>query len=256
MYFFENFSFLSLVIMRMTGLVILNPILGRESILTQTKSSLILVLSALVFISVEPVNIEFVGIFDYAIILLKEFLAGFAVGFVINLFSFAIILAGDMIDMQMGLSMAKMYDEQSGSSIALSATLYNVMFMLFFFAVDAHVYMMRLILYSHEAVPYGQVFIGEQVLNEMITLFMMCMDLGIRLAFPITSMIYLSSLGMGMLMKTIPQINVFVVDIQLKIFIGFMVLIMFLTPASEYLKELIDLMMQNFAIMFEVLNKS
>ena len=73
------------------------------------------------------------------------------------------------------------------------------------------------------------------------------------MAFPIIAIEFLCGMGMGMLMKTIPQINVFVIDIQLKIFVGFVLILMFLTPMADFLQNLITYMIENIYNIFSLI---
>ncbi len=61
------------------------------------------------------------------------------------------------------------------------------------------------------------------------------MLLAVKMALPILAAELLGELGMGILMKAIPQINAFVINMELKVIIGLILLFLFLTPLSEFL---------------------
>ncbi len=237
--YYENFVFFSFVLMRMSGFVLLNPIFGRKNIPSLVKSGLILALAMIVFTSLPQQQMELSGMFEYAVLLIKEFAAGGAVGFVISLFLYVIIFAGEVIDMQLGMSMSKIFDAQSNASIALSATYYNILFMFLFFAMDAHLAIIHILLYSAEVVPYGQVVLGQNVAQGILDTFILCTELALKMAFPIIAIEFLCLVGMGILMRAIPQINVFVVDIQLKIFVGLLVMLLIFSPMADFLNSLV-----------------
>ncbi len=179
------------------------------------------------------------GMFEYGVLLIKEFAAGGAVGFVISLFLYVIIFAGEMIDMQLGLSMAKIFDVQSNASIALSATYYNILFMFLFFAVDGHLALLHIVLNSAQVVPYGQVVLGQALAQSILDIFILCTGLALKMAFPVIAIEFLCAVGMGILMRAIPQINVFIVDIQLKIFVGLVVMLLIFSPIADFLNTLV-----------------
>ena len=243
--YFNNFVFFSLVLMRMSGFIFLNPIFGRKNIPAIVKSGLVLVLTMIVFTSLPQQQIQFSGMFEYGIVLIKEFVAGFAVGFVLSLFLYVIILAGEIIDMQLGLSMSKVFDVQSNTSIALSATYYNILFMLLFFTMDAHLAVINILLNSSNVIPYGQVVLGPDVAQAVLDTFILCSELALKMAFPIIAIEFLCVVGMGILMKAIPQINVFVVQIQLKIFLGLLVMLLVFSPVADFLNELVIIMVDS-----------
>ena len=243
--YFENFVFFSFVLMRMAGFILLNPIFGRKNIPGIVKSGLVLALAMIVFTSQPQQQMVLSGMFEYAVLLIKEFAAGGAVGFVISLFLYVIIFAGEMIDMQLGLSMAKIFDVQSNASIALSATYYNILFMFLFFAMDAHLAIIHIILNSAEIIPYGQAVFGQDLAQAILDMFILCTNLAVKMAFPVIAIEFLCAVGMGILMRAIPQINIFIVDIQLKIFVGLLVMLLVFSPIADFLNSLVLLMIDN-----------
>mgnify|MGYP000390072069 len=97
---------------------------------------------------------------------------------------------------------------------------------------------MRLLTTSGELVPYGAAALGDGVYAYVIELFLACMLLAVKLAMPILAAELLGEVGMGVLMKAIPQINAFVINIELKVIIGLLLFFLLLTPINEFLLEL------------------
>lgn len=240
----EQFMLFSLVMMRMAGCVLLNPILGRNSVPMYVKSGLILVLTFLVYSFSQGDSIEVGSTLAYSVLLMKEFLVGYFLGFVVQLFSMVITFAAAVIDFQMGMSMAMIYDAQNNAQIPLSGSIYNVFFMLLFFASDGHLAMMKIILTSAEVVPYGQVAFASGAFWAMLDIFSECILMAMKLAFPIMAAEFIVTMGLGILMKMIPQINVFVVQIQVKIIVGLLLFLFLFGPMSDFLKNLITDMLR------------
>lgn len=234
---------LSLVFMRMSGFILLNPILGRKNIPVQVKSGMVMVFTLLVYSFSFAQVPEPVNSIEYAVLLIKEFAMGYAIGFVIELFFLVITFAGSIIDFQMGLSMSTIFDPQSNAQIALSGSVYHAYFMLLFFAVDGHLALFKLLLTSAEIVPYGQVFFGPEVAWALVEVFIHCIVMAVKFAFPIMAIEFLTEIAVGILMKIIPQINVFVVNIQAKLIIGLLMLVFLFSPMSDYLGDIISQML-------------
>ena len=167
--------------------------------------------------------------------MLLELGVGFVLGFVMQLFFMVIEMGGEVIDAQMGLNMAQVYDSSSQVNMTVTAALLNVLMILTFFAENGHYTMLRIFLASQRVVPFGQVALGQQVASGMAEVFLSCMLLAVKLALPILAAELLGELGMGILMKAIPQINAFVINIELKVIIGLVLFFLFLTPISEFL---------------------
>ena len=249
----NRFMFFTLVLMRISGMILFNPILGRRNVPAVIKAGMIMALTIIVSSfyngTIEQPN----TILEYGVLLLKECAIGYIAGFVISLFLYIIILAGEFIDMQLGLSMAKVYDSQSNASISMSATLYNILYMLAFFALNGHIALLHAILTSSEVVPYGEVVLNQAVYQRIWDIFIQCTILGIQLSFPILAAELICEMGVGILMKTIPQINVFVINIQAKVLIGILILLMMFVPMEEFIRDLIPQTIDSFKEMLEFL---
>ena len=222
---------------RMTGLVVFNPLFGRRGIPGTVKAGFILMLSLCVF-SMTSAQLEFPEtLMGLALTFLMELFLGYALGLVVNFFFYIPLLAGFVIDMQMGLSMASTYDPASGIQVTATSTLLNVLMSLLFFAANGHHTLIRLFLNSGLVVPFGAVALGEDFYKAMIQVFLDCTILGIKLCMPILGAELLGQVGMGILMKVIPQINVFAINIELKVIVGLGLTLVLLAPFSNFLLE-------------------
>lgn len=234
----------SLIMMRMSGFILLNPIYGRSNIPMRLKAGLIFVLTLVVYTNSAGEAFEAVSTFEFGFLLIKEFVAGYIIGYVMQLFFFIISFSGYIIDYQMGLSMATVYDPQSNSQMAVTGSVLQTWFMLMFFAVDGHLALMKIMLTSAEIVPYGGILITQGLAVRMIEIFLECVELGIRFSIPIIAAEMLVEVGIGILNKAVPQISVFVINIQIKLIVGLGLLFIMFSPIGEYLNKIMTNMMK------------
>ena len=172
---------------------------------------------------------------EFFIRLLLEFVLGYLLGLVVNIFLYIPLLAGGMIDVQMGMSMGATYDPGSQSSITVTAHILNALMILLFFTANGHHTLFRILITSGELVPYGAVSLSPNLASVMVELFAACSLLGVKLCMPILMAEVLGQIGMGILMKVIPQINVFAINIELKVIVGLLLLLVLMAPMSEFL---------------------
>lgn len=241
----SNFLLFSLILMRISGCFLFHPIFGRNNMPMPAKAGLIMVISGLVYSVSSMPDIVIDHVIGYSALLLKEFAVGYILGAVFQFFTGAVLFAGTVIDNQMGLSMSTIYDPQSNSSISLSANLLNMTLMICFFTTDAHLALIRIFLTSADVVPYGIVGMGQEVWTSMLALFAEFITFGMRLAMPMLAVQFFVEIGVGILMKTIPQINIFVINIQMKIWIGIVILLILFSPITEYLTNGIDVLLES-----------
>lgn len=243
----------SCVFMRMTGCILFNPILGRRNFPSMFRAAFIVMLTLLVMsysgVRVTPPA----DVFGNAIMLFSELFIGFVMGFVVNLFTYTLIFAGEFIDLQMGMSMSKVYDPQSNISMSLTTTYFNILYLLLFFALNGHLTMLRLFLGASEAIPYGEAVISSTISQPMLDAFILCTELGVKLALPMIAIQFLMEMGVGILMKAIPQINVFVVSLQSKVLVGLLVLVLISSPVGGFIDSMIVTMFDALQEVVELL---
>ena len=224
--------------MRMTGFVLFNPILGRSNLPGLVRAGFILGLSVAVYSAGETAAVTVPSnVVGFAVPMLLELLVGFALSFVIRLFLTIAQMGGEIIDSQMGLTMAQTYDASSQVNMTVTSSLLNILLILNFFAENGHYTLLRILVSSGDLLPYGSAVFGQSVASLVAEIFISCMVLAVKLALPILAAELLGEIGMGILMKAIPQINAFVINMELKVIIGLGLFFLFLTPINEFLLD-------------------
>lgn len=238
---------------RMTGFVVFNPILGRQNIPRIFRSGFILVLSVFVisFAGVNSVQVPG-SVMELAFRILLELALGYLLGLVMNFFFYIPQLAGHSIDTQMGMTMNQVYDASAQTNLSVTGMLLNTLMLLLFFAGNGHHTLLRIMLTSQEVVAFGTVTLGTEAVNAMLELFVECTILAVKLCMPILAAELIGQLGMGILMKVIPQINVFSINIELKVLIGLALLLLLTAPFSEFLLEVERTMLESVSALLRL----
>ena len=226
----------------MSGFIFLNPVLGRRNIPSIAKTGLALVLSVLIYTAegggVSDFTVD--SSLEVAVLLLKEFAVGFLLGFIMELMDMIFTFAGTVMDFQMGISMAQVYDPQSGVQISLTGKILQIYYMLIFFAVDGHLVLMRILLNAGELVPYGQVAISTNAAEMAMEIFYDCVILAVKLSFPLIAFEFILEIVVGVLMKINPQVNIFILSIQLRLLCGFIMMIILVDPINSFIGDVIS----------------
>ncbi len=251
-----EFMLFCLILMRMSGFIMLNPVLGRRNAPAMFRTGLALVLTLVIYQAESAAGTEVPEVYSpvaFGMMLLLEFGLGYLLGFVVVLFDFVMTHAGSVIDFQMGLSMAMVYDPQNGVQIALTGQILEIYFILLFFAVDGHLALIRILLTSSQAVPYGAVVIGQLQANALVTLFTECVVLAMKLAFPVIAIEFLVEISIALLTKIIPQINLFVMNIDLKVIVGLLSMLFLISPIGNYLSSMVQEMIAEIQEMLRLM---
>ena len=210
---------------RMSGFILFNPILGRRNIPNSFRSGMILILSLFVMsVTTQRVSIP-VDTAELVVRMILELAVGLLLGLAVSFFFYIPQMAGLMVDTQMGMTMNQIYDAGSQANMSVTGTMLNVLMTLLFFAAGGHLTLLRIFLTSEEIVPFGAVSLGLPAFNYMLELFVECTILAVKLCMPILAAELIAQVGMGILMKVIPQINVFAINIELKVIVGLALLL-------------------------------
>ena len=231
----SGFTLFLYILMRMTGFVLFTPFFGRNNIPSYYKVGMSLVLAVAVGYAYQGTVQVPVGVLELVLRLLLELAMGYAVGFIMNLFLYVPSLAGHIMDEQMGMAMAQTYDPSFQGQSTPAGNVLNIFSILLFFAANGHQTLLRLMLNSAQLVPFGTASLGEDIAQTAAGLFIDCTLLAIKLCLPVLGAELMGQVGMGVLMKVIPQINVFAINIDLKVIIGLGLLYLLLNPISEFL---------------------
>ncbi|NMD69101.1 flagellar type III secretion system protein FliR [Bacillus sp. DNRA2] len=246
-------SFL-LIFVRITTFMVTAPIFSGRQIPNTYKVALGVILSLLTVGLVEgPADIEAWSDWNIAVMLLKEFLVGITLGMVASFFFYAVQMAGSLMDMLIGFSMATLYDPSFGTNMQLTGRFKNIIAFLVLFSIDGHHMLIRGILTSFEWVSLDAT-IPSWLDGRLSTFLLECMTqmflIGFMMAAPIVGTLFIVDVALGIISRTVPQMNMFTVFPPIKILVHFLIYILVLPSFFYLLKLLFENM---FDSMFSIL---
>jgi flagellar biosynthetic protein FliR len=247
-----NFIGVLIVFSRVTGIFTFNPILGRTNVPVTARIMMSLAIAAMLLYGMDGQITGYMptSVLGFIWVLIKEMLLGMLFGVVVNMMLSALILAGEVVDNQIGLSLAKMFDPSSGIQMTVFANLFFYMFVLYFFITNGHLEYIRLFSLSYDIVPIGfELNIHTQELMYNLVMYMgTIFTLGLKLAMPVIATELIVEVCVGVMMKAVPTIQVFMVNIDLKIIVGLFILMAVATPISDYVDGLLGILWQDLDV--------
>jgi flagellar biosynthesis protein FliR len=246
-------SFL-LVFVRISSFMVTAPVFSGRQIPNTYKVTLSVVLSILCFGLVnEPSEIETWSYWTLSVLILKEFFVGIVLGLVGSIFFYAVQMAGSLMDMLIGFSMASLYDPSFGTNTQLTGRFKNILAFLVLFSIDGHHLLIKGILTSFDWVAL-EATVPVWMDGKLSTFLLECLSqmfmIGFMMAAPITGTLFLVDVALGIVSRTVPQMNMFTVFPPIKILIHFLVYIFVLPSFFYLLKVLFENM---FDSMFSIL---
>lgn len=230
-----------LVLMRTTGLFMVAPIFGRRSIPAYFKIGFSFFLALIIVTKVIPdVNVTYVSFLDYFFLCLKEIIVGITLGYVGYLVFATIYFAGQMIDTQIGFGVVNVMDPQSNIQIPITSNFYYILAMLIFITSRGHYLIINNIYKSFKILPIGDAVFNIKLLNEIILLFGNIFIIGFKIFAPIIAIILVTDIALGIITKTVSQLNVFVIGMPLKIILGLVVILVSIPSFAIIIEMLIS----------------
>lgn len=210
-----------LIFLRVAAIVFSTPIFDSATIPLVVKAGLALAVSVLLLPVLDTVvTVDNWTLMGLVIGIFSEIAIGLAIGLSIKLLFTGIQLAGQIVGLQMGLAMANVMDPASSVQIPLFAQLLNLMAMLVFLAVNAHHPFFSAIVDSYRILPPLSLQMNGHMVALMMKFSSEMFVLAIRVGAPLIAVMLLVSVGLGLVARTVPQMNIFIVAMPLKILIG------------------------------------
>lgn len=224
-----TFEYFLMILVRVASFVYIAPFFGMNNTPGRVKIGFSAFLAIILYQIIQPKEtLVYSGVIEFAIIALKEGITGLLIGFAANICNSIIVFSGKVIDMEIGLAMANMYDPTTQTQSGLTGTMYNYFIMLLLIGTDMHHYILRALIDTYQLIPVnGAVFDWDHLMGSMAMFVSDLMVLGFRIVLPIFACSMILNCILGIMAKVAPQMNMFAVGIQLKILLGFG--IMFLT---------------------------
>lgn len=244
-----------LIFVRMTGLFVISPVFGRQNIPAYYKIGFSLLTAIVVSYSIPvPDLAPYSSLVSFIFLLVKEFLIGLVLGYISYLIITAIYLAGQMIDMHIGFGMVSVYDPMSNIQIPITANFYFILAMLMFLAIDGHHLLIYTLTESFTLFPIdSRLVFDRNIVDFMLELIESVFAIGFKIAAPVTAAVFIADVSLGVISKAVPQVNVFMVGIPLKILLGLLIILFSLTAFRSIVHVLMGGMQNEMLRFMEIL---
>ncbi len=229
-----DFEYFLLVLVRIATFVVAAPFFSMRNSPRKVRIGLSLFVAALVYYTIRPEEAySYVSVVGYATLVLKEALTGLLIGFAANICTYIIMFAGNIIDMDIGLSMASEFDPSMGGLVTLTGQLYYYYVYMMLVVTGMYQYILRAIVDSFRIIQLGGANIDTNHLIRTITVFMtQFFVISFRIMLPVFACTMIINVILGVIAKVAPQMNMFSVGVQIKLISGFLVLfiVVYLLP--------------------------
>jgi flagellar biosynthetic protein FliR len=243
----ENFEFYLLILVRITGFVYTAPFFSLKGVPFRVKTGLSIIMAMLVLLIIPYTPLEYTGVIGYSILLVKEAIVGVLMGFFTNIAYYILNFAGQFIDMEIGFSMVSQLDPLTRIQTTITSNLYSYLVMLIMLITNLHHHFLKAIVDSFQVVAVGKAIINPAMYQLMVKFMADYFIIGFRIVLPIFAAILIVNTVLGILAKIAPEMNMFVIGLQLKVFVGLFVM----TLIIELIPSVADFIFNEMIIMLK-----
>ena len=243
-----------LVFLRVGAILMTLPVFESRSIPHLFKLALGFAVSLILFpmLNLDPVPLTD-SIFTLGIGAAGEILLGLVIGFSVKLIFAGIQLAGQMAGYQMGFAIANVMDPDQSQQVLLLAQFNNLVALLIFLSINAHYWFIRALTHSFRMIPPLNVHFDGSLMEYLVEMSAKMFVISIQVGAPIIAALLVTSVAFGLMARTVPQMNVFIVAMPMKIGVGFIFLGFSLPYFSAFLKKIFNGLGQHILIMLKAM---
>jgi flagellar biosynthesis protein FliR len=231
-----------LVISRISGMLITAPLFSTFPIPVRVKAGLAAMTAFVIYPMV--VNLSNIpaphDLITLAVMIFKEIIVGSLIGFCAQLIFIGIQIAGQLLSIEMGLTIAETLDPVTHQNVPVIGQFYLFIASLIFINLNGHQWLFMSIFDSYKSIPIGVNFdftisIAPKILYFTSQLF----AIAFGIIMPIFTFLFLIDITLAFTSKMMPQMNVFMVSLPLKILVGILFMSLFMTTTAHDMTNLI-----------------
>lgn len=211
-------------LVRILGLLMAAPVFGHRSVPARVKVGLGVFIALIVSPTLPPLPDVALGSWQGLFILVQQFLIGLAIGFTMRVVFAAVELAGEIIGLQMGLGFASFFDPQSAAQTLVLSRFFNLLAMLVFLAVNAHLLVLGLVAESFTTLPVSAAPLAAEGFRSVASFGSTIFVVGLQIALPLIAVLLMTNLALGILTRSAPQLNIFAIGFPITLGVGLIVL--------------------------------
>jgi len=215
-----QFQIFLLVFVRTLGVMSTAPVFGHRAVINQAKAGFAFALAIALFPAVS-LSLEVPSdLIPYAFAAVRELVMGMMFGFVARLVFMAVQFAGEIIGIDVGFGIVNVIDPMSAEQISIIGTFKNLIALVIFLLIDGHHVILHALTESFAMVPLGGIQLTALLAKGLVDMTAQVFVMAVKLAAPVVTALFLTSLALGIMARTVPQMNVFIVGFPLKIGLG------------------------------------
>ena len=226
--------------LRILAVMMSDPLLGHRSIPLRVRIGFAFMLAVLVASTLPPPPRVELGSAMGLMIAAQQIMVGAAIGFTMRLVMGAIEMGGTLVGLSMGLGFANFFDPQNSAQVPVVAQFMGLIGILIFFAINGHLMVISGLVESFKVLPISAVPFSAAGFQALALAGSQVFVIGVVLSLPVMAALLITNVGMGVMSRAAPQLNLFAVGFPITLFAGFAMLLMSLPYLAPHLLRMYE----------------
>jgi len=241
----EQIQVFLLAFVRIASIISLLPFLGSQAVPMQLKAGFSIFIAILLFPNIPLSQTHLaLNLPGFVFMVVKEIFVGITIGYSTTIIFAIIQFGGRLIDTQIGFALVEIIDPFSEVEVTVTGQFQVLIYSILFLSINAHYFLLIAVQKSFEIIPlFGAQMPSGNVASHLISMVGDIFVLAVRISAPVLGVLILTELALGIIARTVPQLNVFFVGLPLKIFLGIVTMIITLPLLAKLFQSLIQKMM-------------
>lgn len=223
------------------------PIMEETKLPALAKGGIGMTLTLIVFFTIPVQEIAYnATLLGYSFLIIKECITGIILSFSILVFFQIYHFVGQLLGMQGGLSMSMMFDPVNNTQVPVLGKFYALGFSVIFLISGGYHWFITQLVESFKVIPVAQTVFRPDLLGAVVHAVGLFWETSFKLSVPILAVIFIVDCGLGILARTVPQMNMFVIGLPLKLIILLVLLITTIELLPAFNLQITDQMVETF----------
>ena len=223
---FHQFILFFMIFVRVGTIMVTVPIFGFDAVPLHTKAGLSVLLTLLLFSFADNGEVSIpTELVPFVLMVMNEIIIGLIIGFTANILFVGVRFAGEIIGLDMGFGIVNVIDPLSGNQVSIIGQFKYLLALLLFLCINGHHFLLQALKVSFDLLPVTQSTFSSISVQKLISMSSEIFVVAIKVASAALAALFIASFIMGIIARTVPQMNIFIVGFPIKISVGFAMLL-------------------------------
>jgi len=226
----KHIGLFAILLGRISAFIFMLPVMGNRSVPSPAKIGLAVFVSILMFSMVKGMEDDLPAeTIPFVLVVVKEVVVGLTLGFITKLVIASVQMAGEVVGIQMGFGVARVIDPGFQSQISIVAEFQVFIVLLFYLTLDGHHFLLSGLFQSYESIPIAKSSVSGGIEDHVVNMASGMFQSAVKIGAPVIVALLLTNMALGLIARTVPQMNIFIIGLPIRLGVGFLALAITIT---------------------------